>query len=237
MQYYKLKTPGVYGLLYRGDVVYIGQSGDVMQRISQHKMFMRYPHLAAKQKHKAKSMRFDGYWITEVVGGKSERRLVEDRLIAEHQPRYNTRGLQPTCSVVGCEAATIANGKCTVHYDHERKHGNALGRQVSCVTCGEEFFKFAVAGKGEMCGDCEVGHCVICSRFFQRRSNNKQQATCSHACAAERRKTWNMNSQMRPDDVLAIRGDDRIYREIALDYGVGEDQIGLIKRRRSWGHI
>jgi hypothetical protein len=38
-------------------------------------------------------------------------------------------------------------------------------------------------------------------------------------------------------DVIEIREDPRIQREIAADYGVNTSTIGFIKTRRSWGHV
>ena len=37
--------------------------------------------------------------------------------------------------------------------------------------------------------------------------------------------------------VLSIRKDPRIYREIGLEYGVDKTLVGLIKRRKCWTHI
>ena len=37
--------------------------------------------------------------------------------------------------------------------------------------------------------------------------------------------------------VLSIRKDPRVYREIGLEYGVDKTLVGLIKRRKCWAHI
>ena len=37
--------------------------------------------------------------------------------------------------------------------------------------------------------------------------------------------------------VIAIRADTRFQREIALDYGVDNSLISLIKRRKKWAHV
>ncbi len=44
-------------------------------------------------------------------------------------------------------------------------------------------------------------------------------------------------SKLTEADVIAIRADTRLQKEIAADYGVGQTQIGRIKRRKSWKHI
>jgi len=37
--------------------------------------------------------------------------------------------------------------------------------------------------------------------------------------------------------VLAIRGDARLYREIAAEYGISVSTVSDLKHRRRWGHI
>lgn len=45
------------------------------------------------------------------------------------------------------------------------------------------------------------------------------------------------NSKLKAEDIFAIRGDDRLLRIVAKEYGVREGQISRIKNRQGWGHI
>ena len=47
----------------------------------------------------------------------------------------------------------------------------------------------------------------------------------------------NGNSKLMTADILAIRKDQRIYRKIALDYGVNLQTIYRIKTRQCWVHV
>ncbi len=44
-------------------------------------------------------------------------------------------------------------------------------------------------------------------------------------------------AKLTEEQVLSIRADPRVYREIGLEYGVDKSLIGLIKRRKCWVHI
>ena len=45
------------------------------------------------------------------------------------------------------------------------------------------------------------------------------------------------NSKLKETDILAIRADKRILREIAADYGVGQPTIHKIKHGKAWSQI
>ncbi|MCP4990225.1 MAG: HNH endonuclease [Colwellia sp.] len=47
----------------------------------------------------------------------------------------------------------------------------------------------------------------------------------------------NGNAKLIETDVIAIRADTRLQREIAVDYGVGKSTIGKVKMRKLWNHI
>ena len=58
--------------------------------------------------------------------------------------------------------------------------------------------------------------------------------------AAKKRSTIgerNPQAKLTEGEVLEIREDPRLYREIAEDYGVVPTAISLIKRRKRWGHV
>lgn len=45
------------------------------------------------------------------------------------------------------------------------------------------------------------------------------------------------SAKLAESQVIAIRADLRLQREIALDYGVSRQQICLIKSRKYWAHV
>ncbi|WP_343743332.1 NUMOD4 domain-containing protein [Herbaspirillum huttiense] len=45
------------------------------------------------------------------------------------------------------------------------------------------------------------------------------------------------SAKLKADDILKIRSDHRVLREIAADYGVSLQAISYVKRRKNWGHI
>ena len=47
----------------------------------------------------------------------------------------------------------------------------------------------------------------------------------------------NGRAKITPEQVIAIRADGRSQQSIALDYGVSQVQISLIKRRKLWSHL
>jgi hypothetical protein len=47
----------------------------------------------------------------------------------------------------------------------------------------------------------------------------------------------NGSAKLTEADVIAIRADTRVHREIAADYGVHNMQISRIKARKTWGHV
>lgn len=49
--------------------------------------------------------------------------------------------------------------------------------------------------------------------------------------------TKNGNAVLAENDILAIRDDPRKLKEIAVDYGVSQQAIWQVKKRRSWTHV
>lgn len=47
----------------------------------------------------------------------------------------------------------------------------------------------------------------------------------------------NGRSKLTEEDILKIRADTRINREVAKDYGVNKETIQRIKARTSWAHV
>lgn len=82
---------GVYLLTYRGEVVYVGQSRELLRRIYEHRMnYLRFktkrkPHPVAQ----AKAILFDGVMVLPCNPHDLDR--LERQYIQLHQPKLNTR--------------------------------------------------------------------------------------------------------------------------------------------------
>ena len=48
---------------------------------------------------------------------------------------------------------------------------------------------------------------------------------------------WSGRAKLTASQVLSIRADTRLLREIADDYGVSLSAVSLIKKRKTWKHI
>ena len=46
-----------------------------------------------------------------------------------------------------------------------------------------------------------------------------------------------VKGKLLPEQVLAIRADDRSHREIAKSYEINHSTVGRIKRRELWEHL
>ena len=82
LNFSKIMESGIYALVDRGKVVYIGQARRMIQRLAWH-----YNAKIGQAKFRMKRISFEEIWIMPVP--EAELDAVEARLIFEHQPRYN----------------------------------------------------------------------------------------------------------------------------------------------------
>ena len=80
---------GIYALVYRQEVVYVGQSKQIIRRLYEHRRnglrrLHREPGWA-----KIKAIPFDDIWVRPVPIGQLDR--VEREMIAKYRPRYNDK--------------------------------------------------------------------------------------------------------------------------------------------------
>lgn len=90
-----LLGPGVYALLYRRQVVYIGQSTLMLTRLYQHRNnYLRNRQGKTVAGTPAKAILFDDIMIYPCPREDLDR--IERALIKNHNPKYNTRGVPKT---------------------------------------------------------------------------------------------------------------------------------------------
>lgn len=86
---------------------------------------------------------------------------------------------------------------------------------------------------------CDIPCCVNHAHLFiGTRQDNAIDASRKGRSVGFRRKGSNHPiTNLTEVDVIAIRADQRKYKEIAKDYGIGETGVCLIKTRKTWTHI
>src|SRR5882762_505609 len=96
----KLLHCGIYCLLRRGEVVYVGKSKKPLVRLYTH-LYNRgkdmgrslYPGTGDGPRQNGKGINFDGIWFIPCMLGQLD--VVELAMIRKYEPRYNIRGLPP----------------------------------------------------------------------------------------------------------------------------------------------
>lgn len=86
-----------------------------------------------------------------------------------------------------------------------------------------------------VCHKCDVRLCVNPDHLFL--GTHAENIADMVAKGRQGRGSRHSQAKLTVSQVLAIRADGRSQRAIAMDYGVTQTQIGMIQRRRHWGHI
>lgn len=83
--------PGVYALVWAGEVVYIGQSETPWARLYAHRM--KWLRAREGKKVRGKAIAFSGFWVQPCAV--SDLLRLEAELIVKYRPRYNLRVVIP----------------------------------------------------------------------------------------------------------------------------------------------
>jgi hypothetical protein len=91
----------------------------------------------------------------------------------------------------------------------------------------------------KVCHRCDNPCCVNPEHLFLGTQRDNALDCVAKGRARRARLTGEKNGVARftDDQVRDIHRDQRMYREIASDYGVAESTIGMIKRGHNWHHI
>jgi hypothetical protein len=84
---------------------------------------------------------------------------------------------------------------------------------------------------------CDVRACVNPAHLFLGTNAENVADKISKGRQRNAKGENHPNSKLTAEQVLAIRADTRIHREIAADYGLCKSAVGYIKRRKLWQHI
>lgn len=85
---------GVYALVYRGTVVYVGKSKVMVTRISTHRSAWGRKNVRPPGRQPIRGILFDGVWVMPVAEDRLDE--VEREMINRYKPRYNTRLVSAT---------------------------------------------------------------------------------------------------------------------------------------------
>ena len=88
----------------------------------------------------------------------------------------------------------------------------------------------------KVCHKCDNRGCVNPSHLFLGTQSDNMK-DCAKKGRLNSQNGNHPRAKLSPDQVLAIRRDKRVQREIAADYGVSISAIGLIIMGRNWKHI
>jgi hypothetical protein len=88
-----------------------------------------------------------------------------------------------------------------------------------------------------VCHKCDTPACVNPSHLFLGTQGENINDSASKGRLFVPRGETNGSAKLTEKDVLSIRADNRIQKEIAADHGVSPSIVGHIKTRRRWGHI
>lgn len=88
-----------------------------------------------------------------------------------------------------------------------------------------------------VCHKCDVPSCINPAHLFlgTARENNADKHTKGRTRVG--RGSCQGSAKLTEFQILAIRNDGRLQREIAEEYGVDQSNISLIKKRLGWAHI
>ena len=82
-----LLQAGVYALVWREEVVYVGKASNLLRRIYQHQNNRERWANKSPGWAKVKAIPFDDFWVRLVLRGRLD--VVEREMIARYRPRYN----------------------------------------------------------------------------------------------------------------------------------------------------
>lgn len=107
---------------------------------------------------------------------------------------------------------------------------NVLAHRVAyCLTNGLDILKFS--SKIKVLHSCDNQPCCNPAHLFVGTQKNN----IDDMIAKGRRGTC--SAKLTPEQVIAIRADDRPYADIAAEYGVARHTVYLVVTRRRWRNL
>lgn len=91
-----------------------------------------------------------------------------------------------------------------------------------------------------VCHSCDQVRCVNYEHLFLGSDADNAQDMVRKGRQGPRRDACgeaNTQAKLKPDQVLAIRRDDRGYSEIAKSFAIAKSSVRMIKTRKRWPHL
>lgn len=88
-----------------------------------------------------------------------------------------------------------------------------------------------------VCHKCDVRACVNPDHLFLGTLKDNYDDMARKGRRAVLRGEKGTNARLTVEQVVAIRADRRLLREIAADYGIDQAHVSQIKLRKRWAHI
>src|SRR3990167_1938243 len=88
-----------------------------------------------------------------------------------------------------------------------------------------------------VCHICDNPACVKPSHLFLGTNYDNMSDMKNKGRSGDHRGVLNGRSKLKEHEVLNIRQDNRVMREIAQDYGISISLVGQIKQNDIWRHI
>lgn len=85
-----------------------------------------------------------------------------------------------------------------------------------------------------VCHRCDVRACVNSDHLWLGTNAENMADRDRKGRGADRHGLRNGRAKLTPEQVIAIRSDNRIHRLVAADYGVSKSLIGMIKAGQTW---
>jgi len=90
-----------------------------------------------------------------------------------------------------------------------------------------------------VCHSCDNPSCVNPKHLWlgSHTDNMRDMVAKGRHVMREQNGEANLSAKLSAVDVLAIRADPRIQKDIAKDYGIRQSAVSRIKRKQRWGHL
>lgn len=131
----------------------------------------------------------------------------------------------------------VPEAGCWLWIGNQRQNGygvitNAY-QQLLAHRVAYELYKSPIPKGLVVCHKCDTPCCVNPDHLFL----GTQKENIHDMMKKGRKRVQDGYTQFKPEDIIAIRADNRRHKLIAKDYGCGRSTISTIKRNETWKHV
>jgi hypothetical protein len=113
------------------------------------------------------------------------------------------------------------------------------GKKVTASRFSYELYIGEIGDGMKVCHKCDNPSCVNPDHLFigTQIENMNDMVSKNRHIDGKKRGHENGNAKLIPEQVLAIRSDQRSQSKIAIEYGVGQALVSKIKLGKLWRHL